>query len=107
MSARTVMARNGHPTTVGDLHFTQHAACSNANVHDFFAHDREQGIPARARRAARRYCHACPVITACHQAAVDGDEIGLWGGAWHSRRNQTRTHKATPLLNTPVPGVAA
>lgn len=79
------------------LGFIDQAPCGNADVGAFFPADAEQGIPHRAQDAARHYCRSCPVKNACYQAAVDGDEIGLWGGYWHSR-NQERVHKVTDLL---------
>lgn len=84
-----------------DPAFTDNANCGGADVNQFFPREREQGIPERARKAARQYCAGCPVTEACNQAALDGDEIGLWGGAWHWR-DENRQHQTVTLLPATV-----
>ena len=37
---------------------------------------------------AQALCARCPVCAECHQAGVDGNEFGIWGGTTASERGR-------------------
>ena len=87
--------------SIADITSRGEPHCTNADPDAFFFDDardaRRRGVPDRAHQAAMRYCARCPIQQACNEAAWDGDEIGLWGGHWHTL-DQDRRHKAILLL---------
>ena len=43
---------------------------------------------AAAAEYARRWCRVCPVIDACREWALEGDEEGVWGGLTRNQRRR-------------------
>ncbi len=55
---------------------------------------------------AIRVCSWCPVRQACAQAALDLDEVGVWGGVWIPERPDRR-QQAHDALRAVVAGEVA
>lgn len=64
------------------------AACIGVDPRAFFA----EGHHARAQVfAARRICHACPVLEECADYAITtGEYYGVWGGMSQKQLRQRR-----------------
>ncbi|MTA13923.1 MAG: hypothetical protein F2534_15090 [Actinobacteria bacterium] len=68
------------------------ALCREHPDVNFFPERGESPIPARA------ICARCTVRTECLQAALDGDELGVWGGT--TRQNRDAGELDPPLKIT-------
>ncbi len=56
--------------------------------------DRDEWTSERRadREQAAAMCHACPIITTCHAAAVnEGHKFGVWAGVDRGDRKPRRT----------------
>lgn len=62
------------------------AACAGVDTETFYPDFKDPD----AIRAAKRYCHACPVIERCLQYALAEpvDRAGIWGGMTPQEREQ-------------------
>lgn len=62
----------------------------------FFSEDEERPSRERTTREelAKAVCTPCPVKQACLQAALDGDEVGVWGGTDTQQRRKMRRRGA-------------
>ena len=68
---------------MSDLHWYDDAACKGLDVELFYAE--EPGLTSQALRV----CAACPVRTACREAAMtDREAFGVWGGTLETHRRR-------------------
>ena len=82
----------------GDISWHTQAACrpgTGVDISGFFATTRQiQKDPGLVKRTLA-VCDGCPVREACLQAAISGNEYGIWGGKTErSRRKVARTPPA-------------
>lgn len=92
---------------IADRGVIDNANCAGADLRDFFPAENEQGIPERARRAARVYCAGCPMRQRCGDQATAARDQGLWGGAWRTADpEQKNRYRITLLLEPAVEGAA-
>lgn len=72
------------------------ATCAGLPTDYFFEKYEEDPIHASTIDSM---CLACPVIKYCHQAGIDGNEVGVWGGIYLTNgkvdrsRNMHKSHE--------------
>lgn len=54
--------------------------------------------PAQAAATILAFCHHCPVIAECRQAAEQGGECGVWGGLFFTLTGHRRGRGVDELL---------
>jgi WhiB family redox-sensing transcriptional regulator len=77
--------------------FTGEPNCAEADPELFFPkdgdelyYDRNFKSVYQNEHAAKKICHACPLIRECLEFATRNGEMGIWGGTTESERKSIR-----------------
>jgi WhiB family redox-sensing transcriptional regulator len=91
---QSLMAQGSSPPSFEDLlhppAWHAGAACRTQPGINFFP---DAGEPSDAAHAL---CFACPVRDSCLEAALEGNERGIWGGTSFRSRSRLRRSRVTP-----------